>query len=79
MGTACSTHGAKGNNAYSYKVLLRYPEGKRPLGGSRRSWEDNIKMDLRKIEWVSVDWIDPAQGRDQWKVSMNTVMNSLVP
>jgi hypothetical protein len=24
------------------------PEGKRPLGGLRRRWEDNIRMDLRK-------------------------------
>jgi hypothetical protein len=25
------------------------PEGKRPLGGPRCEWEDNIKMDLREI------------------------------
>jgi hypothetical protein len=28
---------------------------------------DNIKMDLRDIEWDSVDWIDMAQDRDQWR------------
>jgi hypothetical protein len=28
------------------------PEGKRPLGRLRRRWEDNIKRDLREIEWV---------------------------
>ena len=27
------------------------PEGKRPLGGPRRRWEDNIKMDLQEVEW----------------------------
>ena len=27
-----------------YRVLLRKPEGKRPLGRSRRRWEDNIRM-----------------------------------
>ena len=29
-----------------YRVLVGKPEGKRPLGGPRRRWEDNIKMDL---------------------------------
>ena len=28
-----------------YRVLLGKPEGKRPLGGPRYTWEDNIKMD----------------------------------
>ena len=28
------------------RVLVGKPEGKRPLGRSRRRWEDNIKMDL---------------------------------
>jgi hypothetical protein len=27
-------------------------EGKRPLGRSRRRWEENIRMDVRKIVWV---------------------------
>jgi len=30
----------------SYRVMVGRPEGKRPLGRSRRRWEDNIKMDL---------------------------------
>jgi hypothetical protein len=29
-----------------YKLLIRKPEGKKPLGRPRRRWEDNIKMDL---------------------------------
>jgi hypothetical protein len=32
-----------------YRVLVGRPEDKRPLGRSRRSWEDNIKLDLRQI------------------------------
>jgi hypothetical protein len=43
------------------------PEGKRPLGRPRRRLGDNIKVDLREIEWGSIDWIDLAQDRDQWK------------
>jgi hypothetical protein len=51
----------------------------RPLGRPRRSWVDNIKMDLREIGWDSVDWIDMAQDRDQWRAPLNTVLNLLVP
>jgi hypothetical protein len=36
-----------------YKVFIRKPEGKRPLGRPRRRWEDNFRMDLREIEWES--------------------------
>jgi hypothetical protein len=32
-----------------YKILVGNPEGKRPLGRPRRSWEDGIRMDLREI------------------------------
>jgi hypothetical protein len=32
-----------------YRVLMRKPEGKRPLGRTRRRWEDNIKIDLQEV------------------------------
>jgi hypothetical protein len=35
------------------KILM--PVGKRPLGRSRRKWEDTIKMDLREIGLEVVD------------------------
>jgi hypothetical protein len=41
------------------------PEGKRPLGRSRRRWVDNIKMDLWEIGQDDMDWIDLAQDMDQ--------------
>jgi hypothetical protein len=40
---------------------------------------NNIKMDLRGIEWGSMDWTDLAQNRDQWRARVNTVMNLGVP
>jgi hypothetical protein len=43
------------------------------------SWVDNIKMDVREIGWDGVDWIDMAQGRDQWRALVNTVLNLWVP
>jgi hypothetical protein len=32
-----------------YRVLVGKPKGRRPLGRSRRRWEDGIRMDLREI------------------------------
>jgi hypothetical protein len=54
-----------------------WPEGKRPLGRPKCSWEDIIKMDLREIGWDGMDWIDLVQ--DQWKAVVNTAMNLQVP
>jgi hypothetical protein len=53
--------GAKRN---AYRVLVGKPEGKRPQGGPRYRWVDNIKMDLRKRERDAMDWIDREQERD---------------
>jgi hypothetical protein len=46
MGGPCSTNGEKGN---AYRLLVGTPEGKRPLGRPRRSWVDNIRMDLGEV------------------------------
>jgi hypothetical protein len=32
-----------------YRVLVRKPEGKRPLGRPRRRWVYNIRMDLQEV------------------------------
>jgi hypothetical protein len=37
--------------------LFGKPKRKRPLGSPRRIWEDNIKMDVREIDWEVVGWI----------------------
>jgi hypothetical protein len=75
MGRACSTN-EKGN---AYRILVRKPDRKRPLGRPRRRWVNNIKMDLRETGWDGTDWIDLAQDRDQWRALVNTVMNLGVP
>jgi hypothetical protein len=51
MGGACRTDGEKWD---AYRVLVVKPEGKRPLGILRRRWMDNIKMDLRGMEWIGL-------------------------
>jgi hypothetical protein len=41
----------------AYRVLVGRPEGKRPLGRSMLSWEDNIKSDLQQVGWGGMNWI----------------------
>jgi hypothetical protein len=73
-------HAARiGETSNAYRILVGKPEGKKPLGTQRRRWMDNIKIDLRGIGWVGVDWIELAQDRDQWRALVNTVMNLRVP
>jgi hypothetical protein len=42
-------------NRNAYRLLVRKPEGNRPLGTQRRRWVDNIKRDLGEMEWGDVD------------------------
>jgi hypothetical protein len=62
-----------------YRVLVGRPEGKRPLEGPRRMWEDNIKMDLREIKIDGANLIKLAQDRVQWRAFVNTVMILRLP
>jgi hypothetical protein len=66
-----------GEKRNASRVLVGKPEGRRPLGRSKRGWVDNTIMDLREIEWDGMEWIDLAQDRDQWRALVNTVMNLL--
>jgi hypothetical protein len=62
-----------------YRVLVGRPEGKRPLGRSRRRWEDNIKLDLKVIGIDEANWIRLAQDRVQLRAFVSTVMNLRLP
>ena len=62
-----------------YRVLVRKPEGKRPLERLRHRWEDNIMMDLQKMECGVMDWIELAQDMDRWRTLVIAVMNLRVP
>ena len=59
-------------------LLVGILKGKRPLGRSRRRWEDNIKMHIQEVGW-GMDWIDLTQDRDRWRAPVNAVMNLRFP
>jgi hypothetical protein len=39
----------------------------------------NINVDTKEIVCAHMDWIQMAQGRDQWRALVNPVMNLRVP
>jgi len=64
MGRACSAYG-KGRGVN--RVLVRKPEGNRPLERPSHRWEDNINMDLQEVGCGGMDWIELAQDMDRWR------------
>jgi hypothetical protein len=77
VGKACGTNG--GEEECVYRLLVRKPEGMRPLGRPRRRWIGNIKNNLLEIGVNVADWIDQAENRYRWRALVNAVMNLRVP
>jgi len=46
-----------GERTSAYRVLVGKSEGKRSLGRSRLSRDDNIKMDLQEVGQGTIDWM----------------------
>ena len=62
-----------------YRVLVKKPEGKRPLGRPRHRWVDNIRMELQEVGCGYMDWNGLAQDRDRWRTLVSAVINLRVP
>jgi hypothetical protein len=62
MGGACNMYGEK---VGVYRVLVEKPEEKKPLGRTRRGWEDDIKMYLQEVGsgvWTGLIWLSIGTG-----------------
>jgi hypothetical protein len=54
-------------------------KGEKPLERHRCRWKNNIRINLREIWWEVMGSMHLAQGNDQWRAVVNTVMNIRVP
>jgi hypothetical protein len=75
MDKTCGTYGGEKRCIQGFSEET---SGKKPLGRPRRKWENNIKMDLREVNW-GIDWIDLVEDRDGWRDVVITVLNLRVP
>jgi 3-oxoacyl-ACP reductase-like protein len=62
-----------------YGVWVGKPEGDRPLGRSRRRWEENIKADFQEAGCGGLEWIELVKDRDRWRALVNALMSLRVP
>ena len=44
-----------------YRILVGKSEGRPKV-----RWDNNIKMDLKKVEWEGMDWFDLAKDINRW-------------
>ena len=65
----------------AFKTLTGKPTGNRPLGRTKSSWEDNIRMYLEEIRVGinSGNWVYLAQDRGYWRALVNAALNPWVP
>jgi hypothetical protein len=64
------------DKSIAHRILVGKPEGKRPLGKSRRRWVNNIKMDPKRDRIV---WYELERSGSGWRSLVNTVMKRRVP
>jgi hypothetical protein len=62
-----------------HRVLVGKHEGKKPLGRSKRRWEDNIKKNVQQDGGGCGDWMELAQDRNSWWTIVSPVKNLRVP
>ena len=60
MGRACNQNGERQE---CFQNFTSKPIGKRLLGGPRRRWDDNIRMNVKEIGIITNNWVDSG---DYW-------------
>ena len=63
----------------AFKILSGKPIRKRPLGRPRRSWEKNIRMDLKEIGIDTRNLVKSAENMDYWRALINSAFNIRIP
>jgi len=63
-------------NINVYRAFVGKDDIKKPLGRTRRRWEDNIKTHLKEI--IRLSWLF-FHGRDKWMAFVNVAMKLRVP
>ena len=59
----------------AFKILTGKLTGKRPLGRSRPRWEDNIRIDHKKIDINTRSWVDSTKNRNYWRALVSAALN----
>jgi len=57
------TFGMYGEQTSAYRVLVRKPDGKRPLGRPRLRWERHIRIILKQTDVSGLDQHSSGQGQ----------------
>jgi hypothetical protein len=57
-------------NKSTCRVFVGKPERNRPLARPRLRWEDNIKVELKGMEWGATDCFYLAQGTEKWRAPL---------
>jgi hypothetical protein len=57
----------------AYRLLVGRPEGRRLPRRPRYRWVDNIKINIRRLGWGDMEWIDLTQDGYHRRALVNTV------
>jgi transposase len=67
-----------GDRRGTYRILVRKPEGKKPLEDPEVDGRIILSWIFRK--WTGgMEWIDLDQGRGRWHALVNAAMNLWLP
>jgi hypothetical protein len=68
-----------GDRRGAYRVLVGKPDKNILLGTPRSRWENDIKINLKKVGWGQWNGLTWLRIKDRWLVLVNMVMNFQIP